>query len=112
MSEPDMNARAELIDVEVVFALPYKQLLVHLQVALGSTAYAAVVASNIAAEFVDLNIEEAPMGLFGQAFGTKDLPGAREYVLQPWDRVEIYRPLTCDPKEVRRRRAAKAAGEI
>ena len=45
------------------------------------------------------------MGIFGQALGSKGLSPARQYVLQPRDRVEIYRPLIIDPKEVRKQRA-------
>ena len=36
-------------------------------------------------------------------------PWGRPTVLRERDRVEIYRPLIADPKEVRKQRAAKAA---
>jgi len=48
------------------------------------------------------------MGVFSQVLGTKGLSEPAQYQLQSMDRVEIYRPLIADPKEVRRRRAAEA----
>lgn len=98
----------KLIVVEVAYALPHKQKIVELQVEEGTTAFEAVKQSGIVDEFPDIDIETARMGIFGQALGTKGLSPAKQYVLQPRDRVEIYRPLTMDPKEVRKRRAAQA----
>ena len=98
----------KLIVVEVAYALPHQQKIIELQVAEGATAYDAVVASGIASHFPEIDVETAKLGVFGQALGTKGLKPPREYRLQPRDRVEIYRPLTADPKEVRRRRAEKA----
>ena len=49
------------------------------------------------------------MGIFGQALGTKGLGSAEHHVLREGDRVEIYRPLSADPKEARRKRAEKNA---
>ena len=98
----------QTITVEVAYALPTKQKIIALQVAPGTTAQQAVEQSGIDREFPEINITTAKMGIFGQALGTKGLKKAAEHVLQPGDRVEIYRPLTSDPKEVRRKRAAKA----
>ncbi len=94
--------------VEVAYALPDRQKIVELLVEPGTTAYVAVCRSKITDYFPDLDIENAKMGLFGQALGTKGLKPPKEHVLVPGDRIEIYRPLISDPKEVRRRRAEKA----
>jgi hypothetical protein len=51
------------------------------------------------------------MGIFSQVLGTKGLDEPAVYVMQAMDRVEIYRPLIADPKEVRRRRAEEAAAK-
>ena len=102
---------SDVIEVEVVYGLPSRQVLLVLQVARGTTALEAVQRSGISVQFPGLDVTQCPMGIFGQAFGTKGLPPASEYILQAGDRVEIYRPLISDPKEVRRRRAAKAAGD-
>ncbi len=99
---------SEQIAVEVVYALPHKQKLLKFNVDEGTTARQAVDLSNIAQFFPGEDIANARLGLWGQALGTKGVPPAEEYVLQPGDRVEIYRPLIADPKEVRRRRAEKA----
>ena len=95
------------ITVEVAYALPDKQKLIALLVEPGTTAYEAVKRSGISKYFPELDIDTAPMGIFGQALGTKGLASAKQYELQPGDRVEIYRPLQADPKEARRKRAAK-----
>lgn len=97
--------------VEVAYALPDRQKIIELLVEPGTTAYVAVRKSKITDYFPGLNIEDVKMGLFGQALGTKGLKPPKEHVLVPGDRVEIYRPLISDPKEVRRRRAEKAKQE-
>ncbi|WP_461516609.1 RnfH family protein [Porticoccus sp.] len=98
----------ELITVEVAYALPQRQQLTTLQVAPGTTAYEAVQQSGIVQQFPEIDLDNAKMGIFGQALGTKGLKPPKEHVLQAGDRVEIYRPLIADPKEVRKRRAEKA----
>lgn len=97
----------ETITVEVVYALPQQQKIIALLVEPGTTAYQAAVRSGITQFFPELDLENAPLGIFGQALGTKGLAPAQQYILQAGDRVEIYRPLTSDPKEARRKRAAK-----
>jgi len=101
----------ETITVEVAFALPNKQKIIALQVEPGTTALQAVKQSGIERDFPEIDVETAKMGLFGQALGTKGMKKAHEHELQEGDRVEIYRPLTSDPKEVRRKRAEKAKAE-
>ncbi|GLS26850.1 RnfH family protein [Marinibactrum halimedae] len=98
----------EMITVEVAYALPDKQRIISLLVDPGTTALQAVERSGIEKEFPGIDLATAKMGIFGQALGTKGLKTAKEHILHHGDRVEIYRPLISDPKEVRRRRAAKA----
>ena len=86
--------------VEVVYVQPGKQMVVAVDVPVGATAGDAVRASGIAQHFAGLDVEHAPLGIYG-----KRVP--REHRLAAGDRVEIYRPLTADPKEVRRRLAAE-----
>lgn len=100
----------ETIAVEVVYALPHQQKIIPLLVEPGTTAHQAVIKSGMVKFFPELDVENAPLGIFGQALGTKGLAPAKQYQLQAGDRVEIYRPLTADPKEARRKRAAKNAG--
>ncbi len=98
----------ELISIEVAYALPDRQKIQSLQVAQGTTALAAVQQSGIEKHFPDLDINKAEFGVFGNQLGTRGLPAADQYKLREGDRVEIYRPLQVDPKEVRRQRAEEA----
>lgn len=63
---------------------------------------------SIVDTFPEIDIANARMGIFGQALGTKGLNPPESYLLHPGDRVEIYRPLTSDPKDARRKRAEKS----
>lgn len=96
----------QMIKVEVAYALPEKQMIVPLSVKKGTTMYEAVVQSGISSKFEGLDIDSVPMGIFGKA---ERKPKERE--LLDGDRVEIYRALIADPKEVRKKRAAKKAAE-
>lgn len=90
----------DTIDVEVAYALPDKQAIIPLKVAPGTTALEAARQSGVAERFEGLDLEEARLGVFSKVV-------APTQVLQPGDRVEIYRPLKADPKEVRKERAAR-----
>ncbi|HMW50335.1 MAG TPA: RnfH family protein, partial [Cellvibrionaceae bacterium] len=74
-----------------------------------TNALGAVEAARLADYFPEFVLDPTLLGLWGQAFGTKGLPKAADYQVKAGDRIECYRPLLCDPKEVRRLRAAKAA---
>ncbi|MBT8118542.1 MAG: RnfH family protein [Gammaproteobacteria bacterium] len=89
------------INVEVAYALPQKQVIRSVNVDAGTTIGAAIVQSGIMMDFPELEaeLEDAKVGIFGKA-------AAMTTVLSDGDRVEIYRPLIADPKEVRRQRAA------
>ena len=92
-----------LLPIEVVYASPGRQVLVSLQVPAGCTARQAVLQSGLERTFAQLDLANAALGIFGKVVGDAQ-------VLEAGDRVEIYRPLLADPKEVRKRRAAQAAG--
>ena len=89
------------IHVEVAYALPDKQAIVPLDVTLGTTALEAVQQSSIVERFEGLSLDGVKLGIFGKA-----VPDTQ--VLASGERVEIYRPLLIDPKEVRKARAAEA----
>ncbi len=96
------------IRVEVAYALADKQKIIELEVDPGTTARQAVALSRIVDDFPDIDIAAASLGIFGQELGRRGMPDAEAYQVRQGDRVEIYRPLIVDPKEVRRQRAAKA----
>lgn len=99
----------DLIPVEVAYALPHQQKIIALLVKPGTSALQAAEQSRIVEHFPEIDLATAAMGIFGQALGTKGLGSAAEHQLHAGDRVEIYRPLSADPKDARRRRAQKNA---
>lgn len=92
------------ITVEVAYALPDRQKIVRLQVSGGTTVRQAALMSGMEAFFSGLDLSSCPLGIFGKTVSQPD-----ERVLLEGERVEIYRPLLADPKEVRKQRAEKAA---
>jgi len=92
-------ANAETMLIEVAYALPSEQCVVTLEVPLGSTVQQAVERSRLAERFSDIDLTALKAGVFGKLKKT-------DHVLHAGDRVEIYRPLIADPKEVRKQRAA------
>lgn len=98
----------ELISIEVAYALPDRQKILPVQVAQGTTALAAVEQSGIQSHFSDLDVQASEMGIFGNQLGTRGLAAPGEYEVREGDRIEIYRALLIDPKEVRRQRAEEA----
>jgi putative ubiquitin-RnfH superfamily antitoxin RatB of RatAB toxin-antitoxin module len=90
----------ETINVEVAYAEPDRQLIIPVNVDLGTTVGGAIVQSGIMMEFPELDVENSKVGIFGKAT-------TMVTQLKEGDRVEIYRALIADPKEVRRKRAAE-----
>lgn len=89
---------AEAFTVEVAYAAPHEQAIVTLQVLPGTTLEEAVRRSGILERFPEIDARALKLGVFGKL----SRPDAE---LRPRDRVEIYRPLLADPKEVRKQRA-------
>ena len=92
---------ADLIRIEVVYALPTQQALVKLRLPVQSTVSAAIEASGLLQRFPEIDLKKNKIGVFAKLVK----PDA---ILRDQDRVEIYRPLIADPKEVRRKRAAES----
>lgn len=92
------ESRSAMIEVEVAYATPARQVLLRIQVPEGCTLKEAINRSGIREEFPDMVVDDSAVGIFGR----KAQPGQE---LQEGDRVEIYRSLIADPKEARRRRA-------
>ena len=86
------------INIEVVYALPAEQLLFKQQLAEGATAGEAVELCGVLEKYPEIDLAVNKLGIFGKLVKV-------ETVLRDRDRIEIYRPLLADPKEVRRRRA-------
>ncbi len=88
------------IQIEVAYALPDRQEIIALHIDAGSTAAQAINQSNILVHFPEINLANAKIGIFSKLCKL-------DQELRDKDRVEIYRPLIADPKEVRKQRAAK-----
>lgn len=87
-----------VIHVEVAYALPHMQALIPLTVPEGTTLEQAVKLSGVLEKFPDIDLANSKVGIWNKV---SELTA----VLREKDRVEIYRPLIADPKEVRRKRA-------
>ncbi len=90
------------IRVEVVYALPRTCYAAEVELEAGATVADAVRAAMAMEPFKSLRVEPPPdagkVGIFGRA-------GAPDTTLSDGDRVEFYRDLTQDPRELRRTRA-------
>jgi putative ubiquitin-RnfH superfamily antitoxin RatB of RatAB toxin-antitoxin module len=93
-------ASAETIDVEVAFALPDQQTIVALTVPVDATVQEVIRLSGLLEHHPEIDLARNKVGVFGKLGKLTD-------TLHPGDRVEIYRPLIADPKEVRKKRAAQ-----
>lgn len=90
------------IRVAVVYALPAEQVVEQLRMAPGSTVSEAIEQSGLLRRFPQTEGCTYDVGVYGKAV-------VRDTRLADGDRVEIYRPLTVDPKDARRRRATLRA---
>jgi putative ubiquitin-RnfH superfamily antitoxin RatB of RatAB toxin-antitoxin module len=91
---------ADTIPIEVAYAKPEEQIILSLEVPVGTTLHQAVEQSGILERFAEIDPHTMKAGIFGKLKKT-------DQVLQAGDRVEIYRPLIADPKQVRKQRAAQ-----
>ena len=107
---PMERRMAELITVDIVYALRDVQELITLKLPAGVTVRDAVERSGLLVKFSEIDLTKNKLGVFAKLVKP-------DTVLRDRDRVEIYRPLIADPKEVRKQRAAegkvmkKGAGE-
>lgn len=94
-----------LLQVTVCYASARTEFLRPLQVAPGTTIGAAIEMSGVLEAYPEINLSTQPVGIYAKK---KTL----DTVLRERDRIEIYRPLVADPKDSRRRRAAKKDGGV
>lgn len=92
-----MNLPAAIM-VEVVYALPEQQLLLQARLMEGATVEDAIRASGVLEVFPEIDLGKDKVGIFSKLVKLDEK-------VRDKDRVEIYRPLIADPKEVRRKRA-------
>ncbi|MBE5252041.1 RnfH family protein [Mixta mediterraneensis] len=92
------------ISVEVVYALPEKQYQRYVTVEQGSTIEQAIEASGILELRKEIDLSSNKVGIYSRPVKLSDR-------VEEGDRIEIYRPLIADPKELRRQRAERASSK-
>lgn len=95
---------SELLRVEVVYALPMRQMVLPVSVTPGSTVEEAIAQSGMLRRFPEISDRPLAIGIFSR-------PVAMQTVLQGGERIEIYRPLIADPRAMRQQRADRAKME-
>lgn len=95
---------ADHITVEVAYALPERQSLLTLSVSRQATVQQIIEQSGILQQFAEIDLTVQKVGIWSRPVKLDD-------AVTDGDRIEIYRPLIADPKDLRRRRAEKAKEE-
>lgn len=91
---------ADMLNIEVCYALADHQDIVRLRLPEGATLGQALEASGLLAKYPEIDLKKNKFGIYAKLSKV-------DAVLRDHDRVEIYRPLIADPKEVRKQRAAE-----
>jgi putative ubiquitin-RnfH superfamily antitoxin RatB of RatAB toxin-antitoxin module len=89
------------VRVEVIYCEPQRAILKTYDLDAGSSVADALSLAAQDVDFAEVDVKNAAFGIFGRL-------APPEQVLQEGDRLEIYRPLTADPKTARRARARQA----
>ena len=87
-----------MMQVEVVYASTKKQSALSVLLSPGATVQDAIIASGLLIHFPEIDLQKNTVGIWGKVVSLTT-------PVEPGDRVEIYRPLTIDPKEARRARS-------
>jgi len=93
------------VTVEVAYGLPEKQYLLKVTLKAGATVEDAIRSCGLLALRTEIDLTQNKVGIYSRPVKLQDR-------VQDGDRVEIYRPLIADPKELRRQRAEKAVNKI
>ena len=92
------------VRIEFAVALPDRQQILAVTVPAGTRVRDVLSRSGLVDAFPDIDPGTCPVGVFGRLV-------ADDYEPVDGDRIEVYRPLTLDPKQARRKRA-KSAGRV
>ena len=93
---------SEKIVVEVVYAYPERYFLKKLTLENPITIQNAIVQSGILEKYTEIDLRQNKVGIFSRLAKLTDM-------VENGDRIEIYRPLIADPKEIRRKKAEEQA---
>lgn len=98
------NPVLEQLAIEVVYGTPTRQEIINCTIGVNTTVEQAILSSGIIEEFPEIDLAVNNVGIWNRAAKLTD-------IVKDLDRIEVYRPLLADPKEVRKRRAEKAKEE-
>ena len=99
-----MSSEPEMIHVEVVYALPQEQRVFNLVVSSEMTVEEIIQQSGILTLYPEIDLSRNKVGVFSRNVKL-------DATVENRDRIEIYRPLLADPKDIRRKRAEQAKAE-
>ena len=100
LKRPTGEMMPDEILVEIAYALPEEQVIISIKVPTIFNVQQAIEKSGIQKKFPSIDLSKNKVGIFGKKT-------TLDHVLKNRDRIEIYRPLILDPKEMRRKRAAQ-----
>lgn len=92
------------IIVEIVYAYPDKYFSKKLNLDAPISIQNAILLSGVLQKYTEIDLRENKIGIFSRPAKLTDL-------VENGDRIEIYRPLIADPKEIRRQRAEQQKTE-
>ncbi len=90
-----------MIHVEVIYALPHEQRVLSQVVSKNLTVEEIITHSGILELYPEIDLKNNKVGVYGRHVKL-------DAKVRDKDRIEIYRPLLADPKEIRRKRAEQA----
>lgn len=99
-----MSIESEMIHVEVVYALPHEQRVLNLVVDKNSTVETIIQQSGVLELYPEIDLSKNKVGIFSRNVKL-------DSTVRDRDRIEIYRPLLADPKEIRRKRAEQSKAQ-
>lgn len=103
-SEQKAISEQSAFNIEVIYALPHLQKRVQVKVLPNTSCIDAVKQSGISTFFPEMDLDKVKLGIFSRLV-------KHDEIIHKGQRIEIYRALVADPKDVRRRRAEKAKEE-
>ena len=89
-----------VIDIEVAYANPDKQVIIPVKLVKGASVQQVINESGVLEQFAEIDLSRMCVGIFGKTCGL-------DKIVEQGDRVEIYRPLMQNPMDARRNRAVK-----
>ena len=99
-----MSSEEKLIHVEVVYALPHVQRVIKLAITPDTKVQETIEQSGVLEMYPEIDLKKNKVGVYSRNVRL-------DAMVHDGDRIEIYRPLIADPREIRRKRAEQAKQE-